>query len=121
MIVEAFIPDWPGPKQHATALRKIIAPFCPVTILGNPMHYFNDQWKAMRERFKGDIALWAMADIALPDDFAGMFAEGVRILSRGDVGWYAPDVAWTFHTFDRSDSKKSNRMFVWSPTQIVFA
>jgi len=100
MIVQAFVPNWPGPKQHAKEVAAIIAPHCPVTILDDPNDYFNAQWEKARAQFTGDILLWVMADVKPPLDFGAMFEEGVRLMSRAPVGWYAPDVAWTSYIYD---------------------
>ena len=107
--VEAYVPNWPGPKQHAEATAAIIRPFCSVTILDNPDDYFNAQWHRARTLFlskhrkgslKSNALLWVMADIWPPKNFQGMLDAGRHILSFPDVGWYAPDVAWTSYIYD---------------------
>ena len=113
--VQAYVPSWPGPKQHAQSTAEIIQPFCPVTILDNPDDYFNAQFDKAKRRFlnirwnwnedslKESAMLWVMADVWPPQDFAGMFAAGCAALSRPDVGWYAPDVEWTGYIYDKKD------------------
>jgi hypothetical protein len=103
MRVQAFIPNWPGPKQHADQLMQIISAYCPTTILNDPNDYFNAQWARARESFTGDVLLWVMADVTLPEDFAGMYATATKVMERGDVGWYAPDIAWTSYIYDKAD------------------
>lgn len=105
MKFEAFVPDWPGPKQHAKEIVDIIAPHCSVTVLDDPSDYFNAQWKKAREQFTGDVLLWVMADVTLPKSFPDMFSEMGRIFSRGDIGWYAPDIAWTSYIYNVDDLK----------------
>lgn len=99
--VQAFIPTWPGDKQHPQDLVRTISPFCPVQVLDNPNHYFTEQWEEMRKYFCGDIMLWVMADVTL-HNFHQMYTECIRILSRNDVGIYAPNVCWTGHIYDMS-------------------
>lgn len=101
MNVQCFIPDWPGPKQHAKQLAVQIRPYCPVTILDDPDDYFNAQFEKARQRFTGDVMLWVMADVTLPEDFGSMFQEMIRMLSRPDVGWYAPDIDWTSYIYHK--------------------
>ncbi len=100
--IEAFIPDWPGPKQHAAEIYRQVSPRYPTTILNDPTEYFNAQWARARSLFTGDVLLWVMADIDLPPTYPQMFQEMERVMARGDVGWYAPDVAWTSFIFDKS-------------------
>jgi hypothetical protein len=101
MKVQAFVPTWPGSKQHPEELIKIISPFCEVVVLDDPEHYFTEQWAEMRKRFSGDIMLWVMADTVLYD-FPNIYKEMLRILSRDDIGIYAPNVCWTGHVYDIS-------------------
>ena len=103
MNVEAFIPDWPGPKQHAKELRNIVDGYCPTTILDDPADYFNAQWRKASNVLNADILLWIMADVTLPEKFGTVFREMVRIMNRGDIGWYAPDIAWTCYIYDEKD------------------
>src|ERR1700674_159523 len=105
MKVQAFIPSWPGDKQRPEELVKIMSPYCETIVLDNPEHYFAEQWAEMRKRFTGDIMLWVMADVTL-HDFPEMYAECVRLLSRDDVGVYAPNVCWTGHIYDISKLKE---------------
>lgn len=106
MIVQAFVPDWPGDKQHAKELADLVSPYCPVTTLDNPEDYFNAQWERARSLFTGDVLLWIMADVTIPFDFGAMYKEMVRVMSRGDVGWYAPDAAWTCYYYHKKDLRK---------------
>lgn len=103
MRVQAFIPNWPGPKQHADKIFNELTNYCPTTILNDPDDYFNAQWEKAREMFTGDVLLWVMADVTLPERFQFMFFEGLRTLARPDVGWYAPDIEWTSYIYDRAD------------------
>ena len=70
-------------------------------VLDNPKHYFTEQWAEMRKRFSGDVMLWVMADAYL-FDFPVIYPEMTRLLSRDDVGAYAPNVCWTGHVYDIS-------------------
>lgn len=105
MKIQAFIPTWPGEKQHPEILLKTISPFCEATVLDNPKHYFTEQWAEMRKRFSGDVMLWVMADAYL-FDFPVIYPEMTRLLSRDDVGIYAPNVCWTGHVYDISKLEK---------------
>ena len=102
MRVEAFVPDWPGDKQHAAEIANQVARFYPTRILDNPDDYFNAQWKRARSLFTGDILLWVMADVTLPQQLSTMFKEMERVMNNGKVGWYAPDVDWTGFIFDKN-------------------
>ena len=101
MKVQAFIPTWPGDKQHPEEIVQIVSPCCEVCVMDNPEHYFNDQWEEMRNKFTGDIMLWIMADVTL-HSFPEMYKEMLRLMSRDDVGIYAPNVCWTGHVYDIS-------------------
>lgn len=113
--VQAYVPSWPGKKQHAQSTAEIIEQCCPTVILDNPEHFFNQQWDEARRRFlnnrwnwnedslKESALLWVMSDVWPPDDFKGMFQAGCDLLSNAGVGWYAPNVAWTSYIYDRKD------------------
>lgn len=103
MRVQAFIPNWPGPKQHADDVFYVLNQYCRTTILDNPDEYFNAQWERARGCFDGDALLWCMADVMLPGDFDQMFGEAVRLIERPDIGWYAPDIDWTSYIYDKED------------------
>ena len=106
MRIEAFVPTWPGPKQHPKEVVAAIAPYCSsVTVLDDPNDWFNAQWEKARARFTGDILLYIMADVTPPEDVRSMIAEGTRMLSRRNVGWYSPNVEWTSYIYERSDLK----------------
>lgn len=104
--IQCFIPDWPGTKQHAEATAAIIRPYCPVTILPAGDDYFNAQWEKTQQQFTGDVLLYVMADVWPPEEFGRMFEEIKRVMARGDVGWYAPDIAWTSYIYDKSKLKQ---------------
>lgn len=106
MKVECFIPDWPGLKQNAGAIANMTARLCPTTILDDPRDYFNAQWEKARKKFTGDVLLWVMADVLLPDNFPQMYQDMIKIMSRGDVGWYAPNVDWTAFIYDKNTLKE---------------
>lgn len=106
MKIQAFVPDWPGPKQHADALVSIISQHCPVTVLNDSTDYFNAQWEKARQRLTADVLLWVMADVWPPKDFEGMMGRMGRMMQRGDIGWYAPDVAWTCYIYDQRELPK---------------
>jgi hypothetical protein len=95
--IQAFIPDWPGEKQHAKQTAALIETFCEsVTILDDPKDYFTDQWEKARSLFTGDVLLWVMADVYPPDNVRAMFGDiefWLRPESR--IGIYAPNVEWT--------------------------
>jgi GDP-L-fucose synthase len=103
MKIQAFVPSWPGPKQHPEEIVKILAPFCPATVLDDPDDYFNAQWEKMRQKLSSDtdIILWVMADVTLPKSFGEMSDEMLRLLEGGEVGWYAPDIDWTSYSYDK--------------------
>lgn len=101
--IQAFIPDWPGPKQHAAELANQVARHYPTRILDDPTEYFNAKWNRACDLFTGDVLLWVMADVTLPADYELMFKEMECVMERGDVGWYAPDVAWTGFIYDKKD------------------
>lgn len=105
MKVQAFIPDWPGKKQHAGEIANQVARFYPTRILNDPTEYFNAQWERARSEFTGDVLLWVMADVTLPPNLAVMFMEMERVMESGRVGWYAPDVAWTAFIYDKKNLK----------------
>lgn len=102
MRVEAFVPDWPGEKQHAAEIANQVARLYPTRILDNPLDYFNAQWKRARSLFTGDVLLWVMADVQLPNNFGEMCKEMERVMNDGKVGWYAPNVDWTGFIFDKN-------------------
>ena len=101
MIVQAFIPDWPGPKQHAVEINDVVSMRYPTKILNDPSDYFNAQWNKACQQFTGNILLWVMSDIKLPKNFFRMCDEMERLMAREDIGWYAPDVAWTSYIYDK--------------------
>lgn len=110
MKVEAFIPDWPGPKQHAQELAAQISPFYPTVVLSDPNDYFNAQWAKARAQFNvnSDVLLWVMADVTLPKTkreepcpLSEFFKEMESVMSRADIGWYAPSVNWTSYIYDK--------------------
>lgn len=108
MNVQCFIPDWPGPKQHAADIFRQVVALAPTTILDEPTDYFNAQWEKARQKFlrnngDKDILLWIMADITLPENFNSLFTEMKRVMERGDIGWYAPNVEWTSFIYDKKD------------------
>jgi hypothetical protein len=106
MRIEAFIPDWPGEKQHAMQIANQVARFYPTRILDDPTEYFNAQWARARKEFTGDVLLWVMADVTLPSNYPEMFYEMERVMSSERVGWYAPDVAWTAFIYEQKNLKQ---------------
>jgi hypothetical protein len=107
MKVQVFIPDWPGPKQHAGELAEIISRrYNPVNILADPDDFFNAKWEKARQGFTGDILLWIMADVTLPKNFEKMCDEMERFMACGNVGWYAPDIAWTSYIYNKKDLRE---------------
>jgi GDP-L-fucose synthase len=107
MNFEAFVPTWPGSKQHPEKVIEMLAPYCQVTVLDNPDDYFNAQWEKMRQKMSTgtEIVLWIMADVTPPEDIGLVLYEMQRLMSRGDVGWYAPDVDWTSYSYDKTRLK----------------
>lgn len=103
--VQAFIPDWPGPKQHAAELANKTSRIYPTRILDDPSEYFNAQWQRACKELTADVLLWVMADVTFPFEFSTMCSEMERVMARGDIGWYAPDVAWTGFIYDKKDLK----------------
>jgi hypothetical protein len=101
MNVQAFVPDWPGEKQHAANIVAALSRY-PVHILNDPSEYFNAQWARARSMFTGDVLLWVMADAILPANFGEMLPEMERVMATGRVGWYAPDLEWTSFIYNRS-------------------
>lgn len=107
MKIEAFIPDWPGYHAlHAASHANVLARRYPTRILDDPADYFNAQWQKARDQFTGDILLWVMADVTLPERFNVMLNEMERVMGRGDIGWYAPDVTWTSFIFNKAELKQ---------------
>ena len=99
MRIQAFIPDWPGEKQHAAETAALLAPHCEsVTILDNPDHYFTEQFNEMLGKFSGDIMFWVMADVWPPEQLAQMVDKAKRLMSE-NVGIYAPDIDWNGHKY----------------------
>ena len=103
MKVQAFVPDWPGPKQHASEIVNIVRDYCPVTVLNDPNDFFNAQWEKARAQFTGDVLLWWMADVSLPASFGQLYGRALETLEQSDVAWYAPDIAWTSYIYDQKD------------------
>lgn len=102
--IEAFIPDWPGAHVNYTAqYANLLARRYQTRILDNPDDYFNAQWQKAREQFTGDVLLWVMSDVTLPPQYDVMLSEMERVMARGDIGWYAPDVAWTSFTYNKAE------------------
>ena len=101
MRIEAFVPDWPGPKQHAAYIASTLGKRYPTHTLNDPTEYFNAQWMRARIMFTGDVLLWVMADAILPANFDEMCGEMERVMARGDVGWYAPNLEWTSFIFNK--------------------
>jgi hypothetical protein len=75
-------------------------------VLNDPNDFFNAQWEKARSQFTGDILFWCMADVTLPKNFRLMYGEGSYLMSRPDIGWWAPDIAWTSYIYDKSDLKQ---------------
>lgn len=101
MNVQVYIPDWPGEKQHAAELHRQLNSYYPSTVLADPDDYFNAKWAKARNGFTGDVLLWVMADVTLPQEFFRMSEEIERIMDKGDVGIYAPNVRWTSYIYDK--------------------
>lgn len=101
--VEAFVPDWPGDKQHAASIANQVARLYPTRILDDPTEYFNAQWVRARREFSGDVLLWVMADVILPKNWREMFGEMHRLMENGKVGWCAPNVEYTSFVFDKKN------------------
>lgn len=93
MRFQAFVPDWPGEKQHGKATARILEKFCEVQILDNPKHFFSEQWEAARSKFDADVFLWVMADVWPPIDDEAWFNALVRLFERG-VGVCEPQTFW---------------------------
>lgn len=106
MRVRAFIPDWPAAKCRAAEIANVVTRYCPTTILNDPNDYFNAQWEKARQQLDADVLLWIMADVHLPDGFGQMFNDAARIMSRGDVGWYAPDIEWTSYIYNKEELRE---------------
>ena len=104
MRIEAFIPDWPSYHAiHAASHANVLSRRYPTRILDDPKDFFNAQWQKARDQFTGDVLLWVMADVTLPERFNVMLNEMERVMARGDVGWYAPDVAWTSFIYNKTE------------------
>jgi hypothetical protein len=105
--IQCFIPDWETPghpgKQHAGRLYDQVSRIYPTTILNHPDDFFNAQWEKAKNLLTADWLLWIMADVDLPENYQEMFKSMERTISRGDVGWWACDVAWTGYIYDRAD------------------
>ena len=118
MKIQAFIFNWPGKKQHAVGLERLLLPDCPDLCVINSddgmreshpnwVHigkdgYFTDQWNAALARFDADILFHVQADV-WPNDVKRMLAECARLMRECAVGIYAPDIDYTSHRFRRQD------------------
>ncbi len=100
MIFQAFVPDWPGEKQHGEANVRLLSKFCQTTILDNPAHYMAEQWELARSKFDADIFLWVMADVWPPLDMMSWFNEMHLLFSRGDIGVVTPQIRWCNWQYD---------------------
>ncbi len=106
MKIQAYVPDWPGVKQHGRATADILSRFCPTVIIDDPALYVTNrygalQWERGRNLFEesgADIMLWVMADVWPPINIDLMFLEMHRLLI-GRVGVYAPQVHWSCWQF----------------------
>ena len=94
MKFQAFVPDWPGPKQHGAANVRLLQPFCETFHLDNPAHYFTQQWELARSLFTGDIFVMVMADVWPLLELGRMFSEMERLFQTTSIGVYAPHVRW---------------------------
>lgn len=99
MKIQAFIPDWPGEKQHADALYSVMSPFCETTIIRTPRNFFTEQWNEARARFSGDVLLWVMADV-WTEQYPTFFARCKQFMERGDIAVYTSKICFTNHRFD---------------------
>jgi len=106
MKIQAFVPSWPSKRSLNTdAIVAAVSARYPTTVLSDPDDYFNAQWQKARDQFTGDVLLWIMADAQLPDNLGGMFTEMERMMKRGDIGWYAPDIEWTSYIYQKKHLK----------------
>jgi hypothetical protein len=111
--VQGFIFNWPGRKQHAALLEKMLRPHCQVFVInsddslrGKYPHwhhigndaYFTAQWNEAVKRFDGDVFLHIQADI-WPQNVGKMISECLRCMREHKVGVYAPDLDFQPHVF----------------------
>lgn len=95
MIIQAFIPDWNSPRTHSYLLREQLSKHCDTQILKSYDVPFSIQWEEAVSKLTGDVMLWAMADVFLPDNLSRMFESMRGMYNRGDIAMYAPNLDWT--------------------------
>jgi hypothetical protein len=111
--IQGFIFNWPGRKQHAALLERMLREHCEVSVInsddslrkahphwhhiGNDA-YFTAQWNEAVKRFNGDVLLHIQADI-WPQNVGKMIAQCVRCMREHAVGVYAPDMDFQPHAF----------------------
>ena len=105
--VHTFITSWPKVTENANLLKKQLTPYSgTITMLDNPNCYFTEQWDAMLAQFVGDIVLWVMGDVTLPEDPSGMISAMHSWLRQPTIGVYGPDIDYTFHRWETQDFKQ---------------
>lgn len=97
--IRAFVPDWPGPKQHAQMTADLLRPHLEnVMVLGGrPDDYFTDQWNRMLDLFlktDGEVLMSVMGDVWPPYDVAGLLEKASYYMGTSGVGIYAPAVEY---------------------------
>jgi hypothetical protein len=100
MNVQAFIPDWLGPRCHSAEIEAVVSPFCETNVMADSRLYFTEQWNAMMNAFTGDVMLVILADV-MPQNFDQMFPEMLRLMSCeiDNIGIYTPKPDWTAHKY----------------------
>jgi hypothetical protein len=104
--VHTFITSWPQVAENANLLKAQLSPYGRVTMLDNPNHYFTEQWDSMLDQFVGEIVVWIMGDVTLPEDLTGLRTAMQHVMRRPDVGVYGPNIDYTFHRWDTSTFKQ---------------
>jgi hypothetical protein len=95
MNIQAFIANWDSPTCDAELLRRQLDPFYDTKILQAYDVPFAVQWHEALSRFTGDVLLWVMADVRLPQAPVSFLVEMEKVLSRSDIWMYAPNLEWT--------------------------
>jgi hypothetical protein len=116
MKIQAFVFNWVGHDQNATTLEQQLCGLCNVTVVNSDpgvenrhptWHhlgdeaYFAAQWNKALELFDADVLFHIQADASFPC-FAEILERCCFAIGQRGCGIYAPNVDYTFWTYDRS-------------------
>jgi len=116
MKIQAFIFNWVGHEQNAVTLEQQLCGLCDVTVINSDSSvenqhpawhhlgdeaYFSAQWNKALELFEADVLFHIQADASFPC-FAEILERCRFAVGEHDCGIYAPNVDYTFWTYDRS-------------------